>query len=101
MKASPLLTDRRTIITTHEATVDAGELARILNVSTDTTYRWARSGVIPALKIGNRWRFIVSEVLESVRQQAEPHPDPWHQSPRSAAAKQGWERRWARERGSS
>jgi excisionase family DNA binding protein len=83
----------------HEATVDVAEMARVLSVSPDTVYRWARSGVIPALKIGNRWRFIVTEVLESVRQQAEPHPDPWHQSPRTAAAKQGWERRWARERG--
>ncbi|MFB9656551.1 helix-turn-helix domain-containing protein [Microbacterium imperiale] len=73
-------------------------MSRVLSVSPDTIYRWARSGVIPALKISNRWRFIVTEVLESVRQKAEPHPDPWHQSPRTAATRQGWERRWARGR---
>lgn len=87
--------------TEREPLTDVREMARVLSVSQDTIYRWARSGVIPALKIGNRWRFIVTEVLESVRRQAEPHPDPWHQSSRSAAAKQGWERRWARERGAS
>lgn len=70
------------IVAAPEVTVDANELARILNVSTDTVYRMARTGDIPGHKLG-QWRFWPSEVRAHI---SRPR-DPWQQSNRSRARK--------------
>ena len=38
------------------------EVAAYLKVSRDTVYRMAQKGKIPAVKVGNQWRFAKSEV---------------------------------------
>lgn len=38
------------------------KIASFLAVSRDTVYRMAQKGKIPAVKIGNQWRFAQSEV---------------------------------------
>ncbi|MGZ0068645.1 helix-turn-helix domain-containing protein [Microbacterium arborescens] len=68
----------------HDPLVDVREMARILSVSTDTVYRWARGGHIPAIRVGGRWRFLTAEVVESVRHIPD---DPWQQSERSRSAR--------------
>jgi excisionase family DNA binding protein len=37
--------------------MDIREAAEYLGVSTDTLYKYAAEGFIPAFKLGNRWRF--------------------------------------------
>lgn len=44
------------------ASVD--EVAEHLNVKPDTVRTWAKTGYIPAKKIGKTWRFKLSEVDE-------------------------------------
>ena len=41
-----------------EATMTADEVAEWLGLSVETIYRKARSGELPALRIGRRWRFL-------------------------------------------
>ena len=43
------------------------EIARHLNVSKETVYRWLEREKIPAHRIGKLWRFKPSEVDEWVR----------------------------------
>jgi excisionase family DNA binding protein len=38
------------------------EIAAFLAVSRDTVYRMAQRGKIPAVKVGNQWRFAQAEV---------------------------------------
>ncbi len=37
--------------------MDIRQAAEYLGISTDTLYRYASDGSIPAFKLGNRWRF--------------------------------------------
>ena len=37
--------------------MDIRQAAEYLGVSGDTLYRYASEGVVPAFKLGNRWRF--------------------------------------------
>jgi excisionase family DNA binding protein len=37
--------------------MDIRQAAEYLGVSTDTMYRYAAEGTVPAFKLGNRWRF--------------------------------------------
>lgn len=37
--------------------LDVRQAARYLSISPDTLYLYASTGVIPAFKLGNRWRF--------------------------------------------
>ena len=43
------------------------ELAAFLKVSRDTVYRMAQKGKIPAVKVGNQWRFAQSEVMNALK----------------------------------
>ncbi len=52
---------------TCEPLIDANAAARILAVSAKTVKRMADRGEIPALRIGNRWRFRASELDEWMR----------------------------------
>lgn len=44
----------------------AKELAGLLKVSERTILDLARGGKIPHRRVGNRWRFVFSEVLDSL-----------------------------------
>ena len=37
--------------------MDIRQAAEYLGISGDTLYRYASEGIIPAFKLGNRWRF--------------------------------------------
>jgi excisionase family DNA binding protein len=37
--------------------MDIRQAAEYLGISTDTLYRYASEGFVPAFKLGNRWRF--------------------------------------------
>ena len=37
--------------------MDIRQAARYLGISPDTLYKYASTGVVPAFKLGNRWRF--------------------------------------------
>lgn len=42
--------------------VDVKEVAEFLKLSEETVYHLAKSGQIPAIKIGNQWRFDLNEI---------------------------------------
>lgn len=42
--------------------MDIRDAARYLLISTDTLYKYAISGFVPAFKLGNRWRFRKSTI---------------------------------------
>ena len=50
-----------------EHLINAEVAARILGVSAKTVKRMAAKSQIPALRIGNRWRFRASELDEYIR----------------------------------
>jgi excisionase family DNA binding protein len=51
-----------------EPMVGLQEAAAILDVSTATVTRYAERGEIPAMKMGNRWKFLASR-LDKWRQE--------------------------------
>jgi excisionase family DNA binding protein len=55
-----------------EELVTVQEVADYLKVSPQTIYRFAQQGRIPALKVGNRWRFRPADI-ESWLQQQDDH----------------------------
>ena len=50
-----------------ESWVSIDAIARHLDVSKDTVYRWIDQRGMPAHKVGRQWKFQVSEVNEWVR----------------------------------
>lgn len=66
-----------------EEAVGIAGIAKVLNCSTATAYRMARSGQIPGIRTGRKWAFFPSEVKAAL---AAPR-DPWARSPQSRAAK--------------
>lgn len=41
------------------------ELAKLLRVHKNTAYRYVRSGVVPSIRIGGRWRVKESDLPQS------------------------------------
>jgi excisionase family DNA binding protein len=50
MKAQMAATEQREVM-------DIRQAADYLGISTDTLYKYASEGFVPAFKLGNRWRF--------------------------------------------
>ena len=46
------------------------QAAQHLGVSVDTIYRYANEGILPALRVGNRWRFPVKSLNEWMQKEA-------------------------------
>lgn len=63
--------------------VGVTELAAEFKVSKDTVYSLARSGEIPAFKVGREWRFYV----EDVKAKLSAPKDTWAQPARSHRAR--------------
>jgi excisionase family DNA binding protein len=63
-----------------EQPVGAVEIAEYLGVSVYTARVKAQTGVIPAFKVGNQWRYYLSEVKAHLTAASS---DPWAASPRS------------------
>jgi excisionase family DNA binding protein len=61
--------------------IDAREAAELLRLHPDTVVRMARSGRIPAIKVGREWRFRADR-LDGIRAPASCAPSP--PSPRPA-----------------
>ncbi len=54
--AKPLATERRASWEAREV-MDIRQAAEYLGISSDSLYKYASENVIPAFKLGNRWRF--------------------------------------------
>jgi excisionase family DNA binding protein len=50
------------------------EVSALLRVSQQTLYKMLEQGTIPALKIGNQWRFDRNRVLEWIQQGGASEP---------------------------
>lgn len=60
-----------------ERPVDVEAIAEYLGITPYTARQYAKTGVIPAHKLGGRWRFYVSEVRAHLTKPI----DPWMRSP--------------------
>lgn len=49
--------------------MDIRQAAKYLGISPDSLYNYAASGVVPAFKLGNRWRFKRSRLDQWMNQQ--------------------------------
>jgi excisionase family DNA binding protein len=49
--------------------MDIRQAAEYLQISSDTLYRYAAEGFIPAFKLGNRWRFRRVRLEEWMKEQ--------------------------------
>lgn len=67
-----------------ERPVDVEAIAEYLGIRPYTAREYAKSGVIPAHKLGGHWRFYVSEVRSHLTR---PKPDPWMRSPHPPGAR--------------
>ncbi len=51
--------------------MDIRQASDYLGISPDTLYKYASEGVVPAFKLGNRWRFKRSRLDEWMDQQSD------------------------------
>lgn len=51
--------------------MDIRQAADYLGISTDTLYKYASEGFIPAFKLGNRWKFKRSRIDEWMDKKSE------------------------------
>src|SRR5579864_8974130 len=61
--------DRGSVSKDDRVTVGLKEAANILHISEDCLLRKARAGKVPGAKIGRRWVFIRTDLLELIRKQ--------------------------------
>ena len=54
------------------------EVAELLRVSPQTLYKMLEQGTIPALRVGNQWRFERRQVTEWLTAGGEQGSDPQH-----------------------
>ena len=52
------------------------ELAHYLKVNATTIYLWSNRGQIPAIKVGNLWRYRRSEIDEWLNEHRHPRVEP-------------------------
>ncbi|HEY0795091.1 MAG TPA: helix-turn-helix domain-containing protein [Acidisarcina sp.] len=65
--------------------MDIRQASDYLGISSDTLYKYASEGGVPAFKLGNRWRFKKSRLDEWMDQQSDAsmtHPEATPVSPR-------------------
>jgi excisionase family DNA binding protein len=53
--------------------LDIRQASDYLGISSDTLYKYASEGFVPAFKLGNRWRFKRSRLDEWMDQQSDQH----------------------------
>ena len=54
------------------------EVASILKIDKITTYKYAKDGTIPAIRIGRNWRFLEEVLEEWLTQKAGKDIGAWH-----------------------
>ena len=60
------MTSPEPLLTTEETLLTAEEVAAVVRQDINTIQRWARNGVVPAIKLpGGRWRFR-RDVVEAI-----------------------------------
>ena len=57
---------------TDDPLMSVKELAAYLQVDISTVYLWSQRGQIPAMKVGNMWRYRRSEIEEWLNQRRTP-----------------------------
>ena len=55
--------------------MDIRQASNYLGISPDTLYKYASEGVVPAFKLGNRWRFKRSRLDEWMDRQSDLHAE--------------------------
>ncbi len=83
MKSSAARTEVREVM-------DIRQASGYLGISSDTLYKYASEGFVPAFKLGNRWRFKKSRLDDWMDQQsnaslAKPEPKVTQKKPVRAA----------------
>jgi excisionase family DNA binding protein len=53
--------------------MDIRQASEYLGISSDTLYKYASEGFVPAFKLGNRWRFKRSRLDEWMDRQSDLH----------------------------
>ena len=53
--------------------MDIRQASEYLGISSDTLYKYASEGFVPAFKLGNRWRFKRSRLDEWMDRQSDQH----------------------------
>jgi excisionase family DNA binding protein len=64
--------------------MDIRQASDYLGISSDTLYKYASEGFVPAFKLGNRWRFKRSRLDEWMDRQSDQHAantDPLQKKP--------------------
>jgi excisionase family DNA binding protein len=64
--------------------MDIRQASDYLGISSDTLYKYASEGFVPAFKLGNRWRFKRSRLDEWMDRQSDMQAaeiDPGHKKP--------------------
>jgi PTS system nitrogen regulatory IIA component len=61
---------------TDEPLMSVRELAAYLQVDMSTIYLWSQRGQIPAMKVGNMWRYRRSEIEEWLNQRRSQPTEP-------------------------
>jgi len=69
--------------TTMREVMDIRQAAGYLGISSDTLYRYASEGFVPAFKLGNRWRFKKSLLDSWMDRQSGATPAPVEVKPRA------------------
>ena len=78
MKAQATATEQREVM-------DIRQAADYLGISADTLYKYASEGLVPAFKLGNRWRFKRSRLNDWMDQQSSGGNMPATRAPGKAA----------------
>jgi PTS system nitrogen regulatory IIA component len=61
---------------TDDQLMSVRELADYLNINISTVYTWSQRGQIPAMKVGNMWRYRRSEIEEWLNQRRSQPTEP-------------------------
>jgi PTS system nitrogen regulatory IIA component len=57
---------------TEDSLMSVRDVAEYLNVNISTVYQWSQHGQMPAMKIGNLWRYRRSDIEEWLNQRRSP-----------------------------
>ena len=69
-KTSTMTRPETPVISEFREVMDIRQAADYLGVSSDSLYRYASEGIIPAFRLGNRWRFKKSRLDDWMDEQS-------------------------------
>ena len=66
--------------------LDIGQVAELFGMSTQGVYKWVRTGVIPAYKIGDKWVILRDELRDTLATGSNLAQRPKRQPPTGSAS---------------